>query len=48
MEPPPDPPVPELDDPVPIMRTWPRMYAAAIVSAVLVMVLIAVFSRWAF
>jgi hypothetical protein len=36
----------EDDDPVPIFRTWPRIYAAVIVSAVTVMGLIAVFSAW--
>ena len=32
------------DDPVPIFGTWPRIYAAVIVSALAVMALVAVFS----
>ena len=31
---------------VPIFGTWPRIYAAVIVSAVVVMGLIALFSGW--
>jgi hypothetical protein len=34
------------DDPVPIFGTWPRIYAAVIVSALAMMALIAVFSAW--
>jgi hypothetical protein len=48
MENPHDTPVPEIDDPVPILGTWQRLYAAVVVSAVVVMILIAVFSYWAF
>jgi hypothetical protein len=33
-------------DPVPIFGSWPRIYAAVILSAVAVMALIAVFSRF--
>jgi hypothetical protein len=39
------------DDPegrVPIFGTWPRIYAAVIVVAVVVMAGISVFSRWPF
>jgi hypothetical protein len=36
----------EPDDPVPVFGSWPRIYTAVIVSAVVVMGLIAVFSRW--
>ncbi len=38
----------ESDDgePVPIFGTWARIYAAVVVAALLVMGLIAVFSRW--
>jgi hypothetical protein len=32
------------DDPVPIFRTWPRIYLAVIVSALAVMALVALFS----
>jgi hypothetical protein len=34
------------DEPVPIFKTWPRIYAAVVLTAVVVMVLVAVFSRW--
>ena len=33
-------------DPVPIFGSWPRIYAAVIVSALVVMVLIGIFSRF--
>lgn len=33
-------------EPVPIFGTWPRIYAAVIVVAVVVMGLIGLFSRW--
>jgi hypothetical protein len=36
------------DDPVPIFGTWPRIYAAVIVSAVLWIALVALFSGWSF
>ena len=36
----------EDEDPVPIFGTWPRIYLAAVVCAVAVMALIAVFSRF--
>ncbi|MBI3932306.1 MAG: hypothetical protein HY317_02730 [Acidobacteria bacterium] len=38
-------PAPE-DDPVPVFGTWRRIYAAVIVSALVVMGLVAVFSNW--
>ena len=41
---PPKPPAD--DDPVPIFGTWPRIYAAVIVSALAVMALVAVFSAF--
>jgi hypothetical protein len=34
------------DERVPIFGTWPRIYAAALVSAAAVMGLIALFSAW--
>ena len=34
------------DERVPIFRTWARIYAAVIAVALLVMGLIAIFSRW--
>lgn len=43
--PPPGPPLDEQER-VPIFGTWRRIYAAVIVSAVLVMGLIALFSHW--
>jgi len=36
----------EPEDPVPVFGTWPRIYAAAILCLLAVMVFIAVFSRW--
>jgi hypothetical protein len=36
------------DDPVPVFGTWPRIYAAVIVSALAGMALIALFSAWAY
>jgi hypothetical protein len=36
----------EDDDPIPIFRTWPRIYAAVILNALLVMALVFVFSSW--
>jgi hypothetical protein len=36
------------DDDVPVFGTWRRIYAAVIVSAVVVMALVALFSRWEF
>ena len=40
--------VPEIDDPVPILGTWKRLYSAVLASAVVVMILIAVFTYWPF
>ena len=40
----PDPSAP--DEPVPLFGTWPRIYAAVIVSAIAVMALVAVFSSF--
>ena len=34
------------DDPVPIFGTWPRIYAAVVICALLVMGLVALFSSW--
>jgi hypothetical protein len=34
------------DEPVPVFGTWPRIYAAVIVSALAVMALVAVFSAF--
>ena len=42
-EPPPGP-----DDRVPFFGTWTAIHAAVALSAVLVMILLAVFSRWPF
>ncbi len=39
-----DPSRPSDDEAVPIFGTWPRIYAAVIVSALAVMALVAVFS----
>ena len=36
------------DDPVPVFGTWPRIYAAVILCALLSMALIALFSGWPF
>jgi hypothetical protein len=36
------------DHRVPFFGTWPVIYGAVVVSAVVVMVLLAVFSRWPF
>jgi hypothetical protein len=36
----------EDDEQVPIFRTWPRIYAAVVACAVVVMALVAVFSTW--
>jgi hypothetical protein len=47
MEPlPPGRPPAEDDDPVPLFRTWPRIYGAVILTALGVMGLIALFSSW--
>jgi hypothetical protein len=45
-----DPPVPApvADDPVPVFGSWPRIYTAVIVCALVVMAAIAFFSRWNF
>jgi len=37
---------PRDEDTVPVFGTWRRIYAAVILCAVLVMGLVAVFSRW--
>lgn len=34
------------DDVVPVFGTWPRIYAAVVLVALVVMTLIALFSRW--
>lgn len=34
------------DERVPVFGTWPRIYAAVVLNALLVMALLAVFSRW--
>jgi hypothetical protein len=40
---------PEPDDQrVPLFGTWPRIYAAVLLNALLVMALLAFFSRWPF
>jgi hypothetical protein len=45
--PPGRPPAAEDDhDPVPLFRTWPRIYGAVILTALCVMGLIALFSSW--
>jgi hypothetical protein len=36
------------DDDVPVFGTWRRIYAAVVVSALVVMALVALFSRWEF
>ena len=41
-----DPSPPQGDDPVPIFGSWPRIYAAVVLSALLVMALVAVFSSF--
>jgi hypothetical protein len=40
------PPPAKDDEPVPVFGTWPRIYAAVIVSALTVMALVAVFSAF--
>jgi hypothetical protein len=44
--PPGSPPAGDDHDPVPVFRTWPRIYAAVILCALSVMGLIALFSSW--
>jgi hypothetical protein len=40
---------PEPDDErVPLFGTWPRIYAAVVLNALLLMALLALFSRWPF
>ena len=34
------------EEPPPVFGTWPRMYAAVLLNALLVMALVFVFSRW--
>jgi hypothetical protein len=36
------------DDRVPFFRTWPRIYAAVVVNALVIMALLALFSWWKF
>ena len=36
------------DDRVPIFGTWPRIYAAVVVNALVIMALLAIFSGWTF
>jgi hypothetical protein len=36
------------DDRVPIFGTWPRIYAAVVVNALVIMALLALFSGWTF
>jgi hypothetical protein len=36
------------DDRVPLFGSWPGAYAAVVITALLVMALVAVFSRWPF
>jgi hypothetical protein len=36
------------DDRVPLFGTWPAIYAAVVACAIVVMALLAVFSRWPF
>jgi len=40
------PPDPDEEEPVPIFRTWPRIYAAVVVCTLVTMALIALFSSW--
>lgn len=42
------PPSDETDDPVPVFGSWPRIYAAVLVSAVAWIALSWAFSRWPF
>jgi hypothetical protein len=44
----PEPPPPPDDDRVPLFGTWRAIHAAVIACALLVMGLLAVFSRWPF
>jgi len=39
---------PRDDDRAPVLGSWRALYAAVVVSAVVVMALLAVFSRWPF
>ncbi len=36
------------DERVPVFGTWPRIYAAVILNALVVMILVWLFSRWPF
>ena len=36
----------EPDDPVPLFGSWPRIYAAVVVCALIVMGLLALFATW--
>jgi hypothetical protein len=39
---------PDDHDPVPIFRTWPRIYAAVLLCLAVVMAAIALFQHWSF
>jgi len=41
-----EPSPPSRDDPVPVFGTWPRIYAAVVLSALAVMALVALFSSF--
>ncbi len=47
-QPPPRPPGREDEDRVPLFGSWPAIHGAVIAWAVVVMVLLALFSRWHF
>jgi hypothetical protein len=36
------------DERVPVFGTWPRIYAAVVVNAIVIMALLALFSGWTF
>lgn len=40
------PPRPDADGPVPGFGSWPRIHAAVVICALVVMALVALFSRW--
>ena len=37
---------PGVEERVPVFGTWPRIYAAVIVNALVIMALVTLFSRW--
>ncbi len=39
---------PESDEPVPVFGSWARIYTAVVVSALVVMLFIALFTAWGF